>query len=300
MAQLLHLSDALRCLLGGTVQGTNRAFSRAWLAGQRGWLPLSLALARESMDPRTDHASWIAWQGTFRYSLASACARATPRVWEVHRLYAVQGGTSGELLEALTAHAGQQGAERLFLRMVEGDPLAAEVRASQFLPSFSEVLLVGEGRSSPPQKPGPFRPREARDEHAIFQLYSAATPTAVRQSLGMTLDQWRDASECHPRQREEWVAEQDGKLCVWAALDWRGRGYDARLMVHPGCPELLPQTVERALRRSARYTWLVPEYQEPLVRLLTARGFREAGRYTMLMKATAARVKHPSLAPVEA
>jgi len=261
---------------------------------------LPAALVRESMDPRTGWASWIAWDGLFRYSLASACARSSPRAWEVHRLFAMERGPAGQLLESLTAHAGQQGAERIFLRMAEGSPLAAEVRASQFLPCFSEVLLVGEGQAAPSAEAGARRPREARDEHAVFQLYSAATPTAVRQSLGMTLDQWKDAGECHPRRREEWVAERDGKVCLWAALDWRGRGYDARLMVHPDCTELLAGAVERALRRSARYTWLVPQYQEPLVRLLTSRGFREAGRYNMLMKATAARVKSPSLAPVEA
>lgn len=299
----MRLSDSLRCLLGGTVQGPNHAFPRGGLAGRRDTLPLSLALAQESLEGTGRRFSAVHWHSTFRYGLASARARAFPRTWDVDRLHVADGSSPADLLETVTSHAGVLSGERIFLRMRSDDPLLERARMSQFMPCFSEALLVGRGRTAPPPSIdgiGAFRRRQAMDEHSLFLLYSAATPAAVRSAIGMTLDQWKDSRETCGGRREEWVLEQNGKAQAWVCLEWLGHGFEAELMVHPDNPGLLAPALDHALSRGEQYTWLVPEYQEPLGRRLLERGFQEVGRYTLLLRATAARVKDTAMKPVEA
>ena len=87
---------------------------------------------------------------------------------------------------------------------------------------------------------------------------------------------------------------------VWLGSDFRGRPAQMELMVHPDEEEILPVLLDHALVRKDVQLWLIPEYQEFLRELLIQRGFREVAQYSMLIKTMAARVKRPSLTPVEA
>lgn len=72
------------------------------------------------------------------------------------------------------------------------------------------------------------------------------------------------------------------------------------LMVHPDEGEMLPILLDHALARKGAQTWLVPEYQGLLIKLLIHRGFQEAAHYSVFIKTTAAKVGSPALASVEA
>ncbi len=142
------------------------------------------------------------------------------------------------------------------------------------------------------------RRHERRDTHALFQLFSAATPHQVRVGLGFTLDQWRDAQD--PLQGREWVAAHEDRVTGWATLWSHGVESHGEVMIHPDHPELLPVMVGRVLAEPGLQRWLVPDYQETTQDLLLRRGFREMAEYAILAKTVAAQEFCHSMAVVEA
>ena len=338
MMRFRPIGDALRCLLSNTPSGPNLASPEGKFTPQR--LPLSFDLLKEAFSPRNERCTLVRWDGLGVRALASATMRAGPRAWEVDRLYvagkdpvysktpgsmgsALEGEVAGlvtpecerelvELLEGLSRYAGSMGAERVFLRIPFGSPLAQIARRTGFFPYFNESLLQGGGRSNQWSRGGKLgmRPRFSHEEHEVFQLYSASTPGQLRVGLGMTFHQWRDSRDGRGPQLWEEVYVRDGKIRAWLGLDsprlstlWRSLGSEPvlmRLMVHPDEVDVLPVLLDHALARAGDQIWLVPGYQEVLKKLLIHRGFKEVAHYSMLIKTTAAEVKSPSLAPMEA
>lgn len=225
------------------------------------------------------------------------------------------------LLEELCLAVGQRSAERVFLRLAAGSPALSLARRSGFVAGCNETLLAGPGRragcgagpthplaeDSPEyDRPGAgFRPRRPADDYGLFQLFCASTPVRVRQALGLTFDQWRDARELDCRRgatwrRQEWVAEHSGRLVGWVQLTARGRTAEAEVMAHPDYPELLFRLVDFALARAPRLRWLVPDYREAVSDRLRRHGFRETAQYIMLVKLVAVPALRYGMAPVEA
>ena len=153
------------------------------------------------------------------------------------------------------------------------------------------------------------RERRPQDHYALFQLFTAATPVAVRESLGLTFDQWRDAGEQRCSQGVEWVMAVEGRIRAWLGV-WPGRpghqghqGHqmeEVELMLHPRHTELLVDLMELALARPGGQRWRVPDYQGMVLDQLGYRGFHKIGQYTMLNKRVAAPVVNRGMAPVEA
>ena len=121
-----------------------------------------------------------------------------------------------ELLEQLIAAVGWRSGERIFLRLAANCPALPLARRSGFHPCFNETLMVGYGGMNPnpysggrlgaavkgsPAGPGGgpergnLRPRRPAEDYALFQLFCASTPVAVRDALGLTFDQWQAARE---------------------------------------------------------------------------------------------------------
>ena len=218
-----------------------------------------------------------------------------------------------ELLEQLIVAVGWRSAERVFLRLPLDSPALPLARRSGFTPCFAETLLEGYGGPglgavSPEDRTaaaGELRPRLPQDDYALFQLFCAATPVAVREALGLTFDQWRDAREPYlgkapGRRRQEWVAEVTGRLVGWVGINGRWSAADAEVMAHPNHPERLAQALDFALARPGLQRWLVPDYREPVVERLRRRGFVPMARYTMLVKLVAVPALRYGMAPVEA
>ena len=315
MMQTFRLSDVLRCILLNAPEGPNLACAGESLFGGR--FIRNTKLWREAVAHRRDRVTLAWWDGIRLGGLASVRTSAGFRSWEVDRLYLTVDSDrrqangrydltdtpSLELLEQMVQHAGQRSAERIFLRVPADSPVITLACRAGFSPCFEETLLEGQGsrsHRSSEKSPVSWRHLLPRDDFALFQLFTAATPGQVRAALGLTFDQWQDARALYPRRRREWVTQGNGRITGWLGLRSCFRVTTGEVMAHPDYPDLLPALIDLALARRWAQGWLVPDYQVLAGELLHDRGFHEVDRYTMLIKTVAAWVMSPGVLPVEA
>ena len=345
--QSFRISDALRCTLLNAPRGPNLACPRECLSGESPQRQSALLWKNAVLQPK-DRVALARWSGIRLGGLVSARTRSGNRAWEIDGFYLTgrhNGSTTNyngrpdspvlsdsdslELLEQLIVAVGWRFAERVFLRLPVDDPALKLARRSGFFPCFTETLLEGYGgRAADPVNNSPrpgladpaipggsaaaeLRPRLPQDEYALFLLFCASAPAKVREALGLTFDQWRDAREPHfgknpggSRQSgvQDWVIECKDRIVGWVGINARRSGVDAEVevMVHPDYPEALPQLMTVALARPGRQRWLTPDYQETVGLRLHRCGFREVAQYTMLVKLVATPVLCHGMAPVEA
>ena len=282
MTQGLGIRDTLQRLLLTPLGGRNLAVTRDNLAGS-----FTLQVLRQGVLSLRSRCTVVTWDGARLACLASARARGGPRAWEVDQLYLPRGDerSLARMLELLGQRAAQRGARRVFLRMLQEPHLEEHARVAGFFPSYEECLLEGQSRGRgedvlPEARVGSV---EARHQQGLFQLYGASTPTVIRQSTGMTLEEWQDSRENSPGKCEETVFEVVGRVRAWLALARYGGTTQPQAMLHPEVG-FLSRVVSLALRKEGKYLWLVPQYQQALLKELIDRGFNEAGSYSVLVK----------------
>ena len=235
-------------------------------------------------------------------AIAAVRPRSAAISWEVSHLYAPDDEKPDAippLLETAAASAASSGAERVFLRLLDGAPAVTLARRAGFFPSHRETLYRGSPRA-PESGRGLFdansrlRPRAPQDDHALFRLYNAATPVTARQLYGMTLDQWAASREPAPGRILERVFDADGdvKGIVRTAAPRLGAAIlDVEL--HPDYIALAPDLVDYAARQLSRaraVLSIVPEYAPHLSRALEAHGFEAQADFIVLVKSMARRV----------
>ncbi|MCZ6788393.1 MAG: GNAT family N-acetyltransferase [Chloroflexi bacterium] len=238
--------------------------------------------------------------------LASACRRAGSTSWGVCQLVVVRDDeqSCGKLLETLAGHAGEHGAERLFLLLPDEGRLVDEARKSGFSPCTSLMVFTLVGRAAlvgatPLQR---HRPRLSGDDHALYRIYNATTTAEVRKATGLTLQQWADAQEPRSKRTRELVVEEDGEIRAWVRLDPR-RGYvRVQSMIDPLWREDLRSLVALVLDQagSRGVQWEVPAHQESLRQALERVGFQMSGTYRLMVKLLVAQIKEPATVPVSA
>ena len=317
MTQTFRISDALRCLLTQAPRGPNWACSRETCTSNGGIG--NTGLWRRVLTQRKGRVTLVWWQGIWLGGLVSAKMRNGQRVWEVDHLYLSSRSSNSpttdagnwahgdsaalELLEQLIEGVGWRSGERIFLRLSPNSPIIPLARRVGFFPYFREDLLEGwggrttsEGNETAPD----LRQGRSQDQFALFQLFCAATPARLRQVLGLTFDQWRDAQERPSKGGEERVTEHQGRINGWLRLSrWEG-ATEGELLTHPDHPDLLPSLLRVALARPGWQRWWVPDYQERLANHLRSNDFQHVAQYTMFIKTVAAPVSSPGMAPVEA
>jgi len=231
-----------------------------------------------------------------------------------------------ELLEQLIAAVGWRSGERIFLRLAANCPALPLARRSGFHPCFNETLLVGYGGintysnsggrpaaavKGSPAGPGGgtgmgnLRPRRPAEDYALFQLFCASTPVAVRDALGLTFDQWQAAREPLFRQgnggrAQEWVSDHKDRIIGWLGLAQRRRAVEAMAMAHPDYPEQQAALLDAALARPGGQRWLIPEYRAAMADRLIGQGFQSRAQYTMLVKLAAVPARSYGMAAMEA
>jgi hypothetical protein len=314
MMQNFPISEALRCVLLNTPKGPNLACPRNGPSGAS--LLKNTSFLKEALAQRRDRVTLARWEGSQFRGLVSAHARRGYRVWEVDRFYISgdppKSGANGswaidtaalELLEGVIEAVGTRYAERIFLRLPSESPIVLLARRAGFFPYFEELLLQRrESRLGSDGAPAPagLTERLPQDDYPLFQLFSAATPPAVRAAMGLTFDQWRDAHEPRSRGRQEWVVSRDGRITGWLGHPRGRRAKETEVLVHPDSSDLWRGLVEMTLAHRGLQRWLVPDYQTLAADILLGHGFYETARFTMLIKTVAVPVMSLGMAPVEA
>ena len=81
--------------------------------------------------------------------------------------------------------------------------------------------LTGPKVSFPGASTQGIRPVKQIDEHDLFRIYNASTPSRARLSLGMTVDQWRAAREPVGWRSREYICRQDDTTRGWVQITRR-------------------------------------------------------------------------------
>ena len=188
----------------------------------------------------------------------------------------------------LFREVSQRGGERIFLRIREDDPLVRLASSCGFTKYGEETLLTGPKARFPRESTQGIRPVKQIDEHDLFRLYNASTPSRARLSLGMTVDQWRAAREPVGWRSREYIYRQDDTTRGWVQITRRGRSAILTLMSHPSADDSIPALVTHAMSRSwgvKNWYVLVGDHQGRLGSLMRQRGFQEAARYVTMSRA---------------
>ena len=308
--QSIRISDAVRCLLLNVPNGPNLVCPSESLP-EGGDLRRSV-IWRDALAQSRDRVTLLSWNGMRLDGMLSARTRCGHRVWEIDRLYLSEQapGSDGRwhaaenpaflsLLDEIVPMAGTRRAERILTRIPSRSPLVPRAQRAGFFPLLEESLLEGQVRGAC-QPDGHTEERTIQDDYALFQLFCAATPQRVRNGLGLTFDQWRDAQDPAARRGQEFVVRQNDKVSGLLTL-LRHRGVNmGRLMAHPEDSESLPALVARAMAHQGLHRWLVPDYQSREKEALLRKGMQEVARYTVLIKTVAVPVMDHGMAPVEA
>lgn len=320
MMQTLRSSDVLRCILLNVPKGPNLACSVGGLTC--GKAVSKSTVWKETLAGRRERVTLAQWDGFHLVGLASARMRSGHRAWEIDHLFLAsdrgrsafegRGSTSDsnpvalELIERIAQEVAGHKGQRVFLRLSSDSPMLLCARRAGFFPCYEETLMEGgpSGRQNglPPHLGG-WQEVLPEDDYSVFQLYCAGTPQPVREAVGLTFDQWRDAQEPCGRRRS-WVAKLNGKVVGCLGLSRYGGRYGGitagEVLAHPGSPELWEELVGWAQAQKGPQRWLVPDYQELVAELLLRRRFRKVARYNVMIKMVAAPVLSRGMAAVEA
>ena len=223
-------------------------------------------------------------------AIVAARPRATVRCWEVTHLLTdtPDGAACHDVFGLLFREIAHRGGERLFLRLREDDPLLQIAATCGFTKYGEEALLAGPKISFPGASTQGIRSVKQIDEHDLFRLYNASTPSRARFALGMTADQWRAARERAGWRSREYIYRQDGAAMGWVQVTRRGRSAILTLMTHPGSDDSIPALVTQGMARAwgiKNWYVLARDHQSRLDALMKHRGFQEAARYVTMSRA---------------
>ena len=242
MIRALQPTDLPRCLAMGRVGLQNRVFTRASLSGT---LPSLVGLTGESFRALSRSKRVLAMRssnGLSIDSLAVATRNSGPNSWELSRLQARSGTaeTVVELVNGVCQAAYARGATQVSARTLLSDPLGDELRRAGLFPSRGETLFRGAkrgvGKGKPKDLPTGVRVKTPADEHGLFRLYSACTPSEVRALEGMTHDQWAASRWAVSGRMSEYVLEAEPpnpSIMGWLRVVRRFGAAEIAVMLHP-------------------------------------------------------------------
>ncbi|MBI2855865.1 MAG: hypothetical protein HYX93_03355 [Chloroflexi bacterium] len=308
MIRTLRATDLFRVLLDGKAIGPDWAQTWERLGTQPGSSLGPSAVARGLMLNRKGERYSVSTEGMHLRALASTKARSGPRAWEVQRLsLSTETSEDGvELLERLCMMAGQQGAERVFLRLSTSSPVVDVAKQAGFLLFTSEALyrldIPPSGLSTSNRY---IRPSMSFDEYGVFRLYCACAPAKVKAAYGLTFDEWRDARESPRVEERQGVYESQGCPRGWVRVTSHRRvASHMEVMLHPDeKSEVWEDLVAWGLQQGSPgslFVAPVPEYQQPLASILEACGFAFVQECQLMVKSIAVRVNESALAPAGA
>ncbi|HXG42655.1 MAG TPA: hypothetical protein VNL95_08015 [Dehalococcoidia bacterium] len=277
--------------------------ARPWerLAGQPAPPPWEVALEHMPLLAQR-RRGWVLLGLARVRGLLTARRRRPGGAWEVDCLQVAPGDieAAARLLETACGQLGQEGVQRLFLRLEAESPLLRAACRAGFFPLRQERLyrLSGEHRLHE-ASPERLLPLTRGHLSALFQLYNASVPASVRCLEGMTLRDWQAAQE--PWSQPQDVALWDGgRILAWARLATPGRSALLSLMLHPEAQARARQLVASVLEMvpSQRPLFcLVAAYQPAVASALEEAGLEPVADYLVLMRHLLQRQAHKTAEP---
>ena len=308
MIRTLRTTDLLRVLVDSRRIGPDWAQTWEKVGSQPGSALSPTAVARGLLFGREMERCNVLAEGTRLWALASVRARSGPRAWEVHCLSLSPGAEEEgiELLERLCVVAGDEGGERVFLRLPASSPVVKVARQAGFLPCLGETLYRKEALSTAHSSATRFvRPLFSSDEYGVFRLYCECVPSKVKSAYAIPFDEWRDAVEPWGNGERQGVYEAQECVRGWVRVASGKRVANrVELMVNSeeesgAWEDMVAWGVQQG-RPNAPFLALVPDYQSTLAWVLEKKGFIPTGEYQVLVKSIAVRVKDSALAPAGA
>ena len=291
MIRASRTADVIRYgIFGGPAPG-NRAYPLAAVGTE----PSSVMSRREVMAVASSlrsrgTRSLTLSHGRYVPAIVAARPRSTRRCWEVTHLLAdsPEGEACSDVLGIMFRDISKRGGERIFLRLREDDPLVRLASSCGFTKFGEELLLTGPKSPFADAPTDGVRSAEQVDEHDLFRLYNASTPSRTRFALGMTLEQWREARERGGWSSREYVYRKQDATQGWVQITRRGVSGIVTLMSHPGADDSIPALVSHGMSRAwgvKNWYCLSRDHQGRFEAHLRQRGYREAARYVTLARA---------------
>lgn len=308
MIRTVRTTDLLKVLLDGRRVGQD--WAQPWeRVGSDPARCLSLRTLAQGLPLRrgTERCNVLS-EGARVTGVASVRPRSGPKAWEMHCLSIAPGAEDEgvELLERLCMVVGDEGGERVFLRLPASGPVLTIARQAGFLHCYGETLHRKDAPGNVSMAGAKFvRPVFPSDEHGVFRLYCECVPQEVKMACAVTFDEWYDAVEPWGAGEVRGVYEDKESVRAWARVAG-GKGLVNRLelMAHTGeepstWDDLVTWGFQNG-RPGAPFQVLVPEYQSTLSWVLERRGFIPVGEYQVMVKSIAVRAKESALAPAGA
>ena len=227
----------------------------------------------------------------------SAGRRTGPGTWEVRDLFVRPESMAGcvDLLEAVCAGAGQDGARRVFMRVASESDVLAEVRRAGFMAYLAETVYRSGAGARRTEGGGTtaaarLRTRAEGDDPGLLRLHCAWVAPSRRAYGPADASDWRDAEERTATVQEEWVAEDEtGAIAAWLRTADTRSGRFIAITAHPDAGAavagLLQVGLDGAEGRPA--VALGPSADTALASALERAGFAASGTFQVLVRPVA-------------
>ena len=306
MIRGFRLTDLPRHLVTGGLASHDLAHPREALLTPEHRTSL-LELARHGLDPSARHHALVALEEGRILAVAALRPRSGLGAWELAHLYTspAEAVHCEALLEQCSAWVGHRGAERLFLRVLAHTPLQEAAWRSGFFPVHTDRVYEHRGATAAGESTSilQLRPLTLGDTYAVFRLYLASVPPAVRAAYGATLDQWRDAQEVPPGAVEQFGWERDGQLLAWMRSVRHGGALTVDALLHPDVGSAAPQFLDAAIIRLggalSRPAWVVADHQTAVLGALERAGWERTHTYTVMVKSVAKKAEQAIMAQAQ-
>jgi hypothetical protein len=237
--------------------------------------------------------AWASIRGGRDASIVAARPRSGLQSWEISLILTESEDEDfANLLNLVCQAAARSGAERIFLRLLQTDPLTDVALQRGFVPCGRELLFSTSRHPRTPSGQGVSpRRRRPNDDYDLFRLYNASAPAVARFVSGMTFDQWQASQERHRGSHREFVHEIDGQIRGWLHTVQRFGSSQLQVSMHPEEETSAAALVEFGLMQLGRaetVCCLVPEYQVVLQRWLAQRDFNITSEYGTLVRSMVA------------
>jgi hypothetical protein len=295
-------------LLALVAHANSRFDNQAWTRERLGTLEAqpSLSVLRDQLLTfGRGRGAWVCVEKQRLLGLVSARRRGGSRAWEIDYLINETPGDAVplHLLTLAVQATGQEGAEKLFLRLEASSGLLTVVREAGFVAYLEEALLVRTG--APEAAPVALRPGTPSDNYPLFRLYNATTSESTRRYEAATYGEWTASQERRwLRNGSLFVFERDGVIHGSVRAARLSQGVMLDLMLDSQATAEADAIVATATREidSAAETVLVllPQAAEAVARRLEGCGFSDAGEFISLMHRTTRTLAVPKAIPAVA